>query len=164
MTDDTKTLATDAQALQKALKQPDATDAELTTACNAIIKKVDGRSDAGRSDRKPAVACGTFTTDAATVKTDQAAVAWTKTGRSGAPNVSDGQLLFELNCARCHTEGWSTFDSAVPPDQPGGVDVLGLPGGGGGTGGGIGFNLRDSDVIRRFGTDASAASRPRSTS
>ena len=72
--------------------------------------------------------------------------------------MSDGQLLFELNCARCHTEGWSVFDPTVPPADPArgvnSVDVLGLSGGGGGNGGGIGFNLRDGDVIRRFGTDA----------
>ena len=69
-------------------------------------------------------------------------------------NVSDGQLLFEANCARCHTAGWSTFNSAVPPDQPGGLDGVGRPGGGGGNGGGIGFNLRNNDEDRRFGNDA----------
>ena len=69
--------------------------------------------------------------------------------------MSDGQLLFEANCARCHTAGWSTFNSAVPPDQPGGLDGVGLPGGGGGNGGGIGFNLRNNDEIRRFGDDES---------
>jgi hypothetical protein len=68
--------------------------------------------------------------------------------------VSDGQLLFEMNCARCHTEGWSVFDPSVPPGGVNSVDILGLSGGGGGNGGGIGFNLRDGDVMRRFGADA----------
>jgi hypothetical protein len=66
-------------------------------------------------------------------------------------------LLFELNCARCHTEGWSSFDPTIPPGTPNtvsSVDILGLSGGGGGNGGGIGFNLRDGDLNRRFGTDA----------
>ena len=70
--------------------------------------------------------------------------------------MTDGQLLFELNSARCHTKGWSVFDPTIPPgnpDQPNSVDILGLSGGGGGNGGGIGFNLRDGGVIRRFGTD-----------
>ena len=87
--------------------------------------------------------------------TDKQALAWTKRWVKPRANVSDGQLLFEANCARCHTEGWSTFDSAISPDLPGGADNLGPPGGGGGTGGGIGFNLRDSDTIRRFGNDVS---------
>ncbi len=45
------------------------------------------------------------------------------------------------------------------------VNVLGLPGGGGGKGGGIGFNLRDGSEIRRFGTRrGTVASRRRWTS
>ena len=75
------------------------------------------------------------------------------TGSAGARTCSDGQLLFELNCARCHTAGWSIVRSDRAARRPGGVDSLGLPGGGGGLGGGIGFNLRDGDEIRRFGTD-----------
>src|SRR5690606_19341518 len=69
-------------------------------------------------------------------------------------NVSDGQLLFELNCARCHTKGWSIFDPTKPPTAVDGVSALGLSGGGGGTGGGIGFNLRDGSMFRRFGPDS----------
>ena len=38
--------------------------------------------------------------------------------------------------------------------SPNSTRVLGLPGGGGGQGGGIGFNLRDGDTIRRFGPGA----------
>jgi len=149
---DTKTLGDDREALQKALKQLDATDAELTSACDSIVAQV--KTDPKGVDPAQATACGTFTTDLATVKSDQAALAWTEDWAKRRANVSDGQLLFEANCARCHTAGWSTFDSTVPPDQPGGLDNLGLPGGGGGNGGGIGFNLRDGDVMRRFGTDA----------
>ena len=37
------------------------------------------------------------------------------------------------------------------PTQPNSTRVLGLPGGGGGQGGGIAFNLRDGATIRRFG-------------
>ena len=88
-----------------------------------------------------------------TVETDTAALAWTVEWAKRRANVSDGQLLFEANCARCHTAGWSTFNSAVPPDQPGGLAGVGMPGGGGGNGGGIGFNLRNRDTIRRFGSD-----------
>ena len=79
------------------------------------------------------------------------------TGVDARQNVSDGQLLFELNCARCHTEGWSVFDPTAPPTAVDGVGILGLSGGGGGTGGGTGFNLRDGGEIRRFGSDATTA-------
>ncbi len=150
--DDKKTLATSRAAAAKALAKPDESDAELTADCKAIIKEITA-DPSKTSDRKSAVACGTFTTDAETVKADEAALAWTRDWVRRRQNVQDGQLLFELNCARCHTAGWSTFDPSVPPGEPGGVDFLGLPAGGGGLGGGTAFNLRDNDEIRRFGTD-----------
>jgi mono/diheme cytochrome c family protein len=150
---DTKTLETSRAALQKVLGQPDASDSALTTRCTEIVKQITA-DPAHVSDRKPAVACGKFTTDATTVKSDRAALAWTRDWQKRRKNVSDGQLLFELNCARCHTAGWSIFDPTVPADQPGGADILGLPAGGGGVGGGTAFNLRDGQEIRRFGTDA----------
>jgi mono/diheme cytochrome c family protein len=149
---DLKTLAISRAAAAKALSQPDASDAQLTSDCKAIIKDITAHPSK-TSERKAAVACGTFMTDVATVKADQAALAWTKEWVRRRQNVQDGQLLFELNCARCHTAGWSTFDPTVPPTEPGGVNFLGLPAGGGGLGGGTAFNLRDNDEIRRFGTD-----------
>ena len=45
---DTAKLATARKALQQALKQPDATDAELTATCNTIIAQVKIESEAGR--------------------------------------------------------------------------------------------------------------------
>lgn len=55
--------------------------------------------------------------------------------------ASDGELLFELNCARCHTEGWSYYDplnpdAAPPPGPPGG--------------GAFGPNLRDGSEVTQF--------------
>jgi mono/diheme cytochrome c family protein len=149
---DEKALATSRAAVKKALAEPDASDAELTTACKAIIKEITD-DPSKTSDRKAAIACGTFTTDAETVAADEKALAWTRDWLRRRQNVQDGQLLFELNCARCHTAGWSTFDPTVPADEPGGVNSLGLPAGGGGLGGGTAFNLRDNDEIRRFGSD-----------
>jgi mono/diheme cytochrome c family protein len=32
-------------------------------------------------------------------------------------NMSEGEILFQLNCARCHTKNWSFFDP-TKPDQP----------------------------------------------
>jgi mono/diheme cytochrome c family protein len=71
-------------------------------------------------------------------------LAWAQDWATRRADVSDGQLLFELYCARCHTKGWSIFD----PTRPNGTQVLGLAGGGGT----LGFNLRDGDAYRRFGT------------
>ena len=47
-----------AQALQTALKTPDATDKELTASCDAITKLTD--TDPAKVDRKQAAACGVF--------------------------------------------------------------------------------------------------------
>jgi mono/diheme cytochrome c family protein len=149
---DLKTLDGSREAAAKALGKTGASDSEVTADCKSIIKQITD-DPAKTSDRKAAIACGTFIADAETVEADEAALAWTRDWLRRRQNVQDGQLLFELNCARCHTAGWSTFDPTVPADQPGGVDFLGLPGGGGGLGGGTAFNLRDNDEIRRFGTD-----------
>jgi mono/diheme cytochrome c family protein len=148
---DQKTLDTALAAARKAFGRPDATEADVTGACNQIAKDLE--SGKGKVERAQGQACRDYTTAQTTVQQDQKALAWTEDWAARRANVSDGQLLFELNCARCHTAGWSTFDPTVPPDQPGGLDSVGLPGGGGGAGGGIGFNLRDMGEIRRFGTD-----------
>jgi mono/diheme cytochrome c family protein len=42
--------------------------------------------------------------------------------------ANDGQLLFEANCARCHTKGWSYFtpeDARVPLPSPQGTGAFG---------------------------------------
>lgn len=49
------------------------------------------------------------------------------------PGVSEGEALFRLNCARCHTKGWSYGD----PKESGG-------------GGAFGPNLRDGVTLRQF--------------
>jgi mono/diheme cytochrome c family protein len=56
----------------------------------------------------------------------QTALAWAEDWAKRRSHVSQGQLLFEVNCARCHTQGWSVFDpsAGMKPenviDQPGG--------------------------------------------
>jgi mono/diheme cytochrome c family protein len=42
--------------------------------------------------------------------------------------LSDGAILFRLNCARCHTKGWSYYDPTnldVPPLPPQGSGAYG---------------------------------------
>jgi mono/diheme cytochrome c family protein len=149
-----QTLATDQQALAKATtdaaKTLGVSEAEVPARCKAVIDAVNKKQPYKREE---AIACGTYTDAAMKVATDKANLAWAIEWEKRRTNVSDGQLLFELNCARCHTQGWSIFDPTAPPGTPGSVDVLGLAGGGGGTGGGIGFNLRGGDEERRFGAD-----------
>ena len=154
LADDQKALTEAAKDTKKALGIPTATDAELTTACNQITAQVEKNPKAvDAATKKKGIACGTYQAAVKQVADDQKALDWAIDWAARRANVSDGQLLFELNCARCHTEGWSIFNPIAPPGTPGSVDVLGLSGGGGGTGGGSGFNLRDGGEVRRFGSD-----------
>lgn len=144
------------KAVQAALNETAATDARLETQCTDIQKQADAHGTPLQGTAlAQAVACGNYLTAATTMTADQANVAWSTKWKKERANVGDGQLLFELNCARCHTDGWSTFDPTIPPPALNSIDILGLSGGGGGLGGGIGFNLREGDLIRRFGDDAS---------
>jgi len=54
--------------------------------------------------------------------------------------LSEGAILFRLNCARCHTKGWSYYDPtnlALPPPSEQG-------------GGAYGPNLRDGSTLLQF--------------
>jgi mono/diheme cytochrome c family protein len=150
-----KDLDTKQAAAGKALDAPTATPADLKTQCTDLEKQADAAATPLQGTAlAQGEACDAYLTALTAVKTDEAGVAWSKKWKEERANVTDGQLLFEMNCARCHTDGWSTFDPTVPPPATNSVDILGLSGGGGGLGGGIGFNLRDGDVERRFGKDA----------
>jgi mono/diheme cytochrome c family protein len=85
----------------------------------------------------------------AAIEAAQAQLDWAQAWATFREDVSDGQLLFELHCARCHTKGWSVFD----PTEPGSTALVGPPGGGGVTG----FNLRNGAEVRRFPGDTGAA-------
>jgi mono/diheme cytochrome c family protein len=147
VTDATSALGEARTALRTALGLAGADDAALTSACEDIRAEID--RDPEQVDREQAAACGDYLEAVEGEESAQASLDWALEWQQRRANVSDGQYVFELYCARCHTEGWSIFD----PSEPNGVDVLGLAGGGGGAGGGIGFNLRDGAEIRRFGTD-----------
>ncbi len=73
-----------------------------------------------------------------------------ETARKANPDASDGELLFNLNCARCHTQGWSiaaAYASASQPDGQGGAGqpLPMIPGGGA-----YGPSLLDGRVVRQF--------------
>jgi mono/diheme cytochrome c family protein len=65
------------------------------------------------------------------------ALAW----RDQLAAMSDGQIAFQQQCARCHTKGWSYFDPLDPDAAP-------LPGPQGG--GAFGPNLTDGAEVRQF--------------
>ncbi len=151
LADATKALAdAHAQVVEAAGIPATTSDADIATQCNALADTI---KNAGRATAEQAAegkACRSFLTAYADFQTAQAALTWAVDWRDSRANVTDGQLLFETYCARCHTQGWSIFD----PTQPDSTRVLGPVGGGGGQGGGIGFNLRDGDTERRFGPGA----------
>ncbi|GIU90844.1 MAG: hypothetical protein KatS3mg010_1943 [Acidimicrobiia bacterium] len=131
-------------ALTEALGLPAGTpDGELDRACAQLESEVSGADEVTEEQKTGGEACRAYQRAAAAAADAQAAFDWAQRWAALRADVSDGQLLFELHCARCHTQGWSTFD----PTKPGGTDRLGLPGGGGGAGGGIGFNLRDGAQV-----------------
>ena len=108
---------TDRSALQKALEHTrrrptPSSRRRAPTSQNRSTTRRRSRSTATQARRSRAATSSPRTT---TVTTDQARARLDRgSGSKRRANVSDGQLLFELNCARCHTEGWSTFDSADP--------------------------------------------------
>jgi mono/diheme cytochrome c family protein len=142
-------LATAKDALTTALGVPASTpDDELRAECTELEQRLD---EAGAPESEEvatqAQACRDYLDALDAFDEAEAKYEWSQAWAESREGVSDGQLLFELYCARCHTKGWSVFD----PAQPNSTRLLGLPGGGGGQGGGIGFNLRDGATIRRFG-------------
>jgi mono/diheme cytochrome c family protein len=122
-------------------------DADLTQDCKTLEADAEASGQASEDVANQGLACRDYLTAVDDQTDAQAKFDWAVRWRDSRTNVSDGQLLFETYCARCHTQGWSIFD----PTEPNSTRVLGLPGGGGGQGGGIGFNLRDGATVRRFG-------------
>jgi mono/diheme cytochrome c family protein len=155
---DQKALDKAADAAKKTLKLPAETpDADLTARCDEVLAQIKNGKTLNVAEplKTQGVDCDAYKAAAKTVSDDEAALAWTLEWQSRRANISDGQIMFEYACARCHTEGWSVFDPTHPPSAVDGITILGLSGGGGGQGGGTGFNLRAGSEIRRFGNDES---------
>jgi mono/diheme cytochrome c family protein len=148
LTTATDTLNSARTALITALGVPaTTTDLQLTQECADLEKQAEAEGQVGKEQVDQGKACRTFLDAVDGLVDAQADYDWAVKWSASRQDVSDGQLLFESFCARCHTQGWSIFD----PTVPNGTRVLGLSGGGGGQGGGIGFNLRDGATERRFG-------------
>jgi mono/diheme cytochrome c family protein len=62
--------------------------------------------------------------------------------RDDVETLTDGGVLFRLNCARCHTKGWSYFEN-----DPANIDLPPLPAQGSGA---YGPNLTNGSVLLQF--------------
>ena len=120
--DDTKALDAAREDVRKTLAKPDYTDAQVKAACNEIQNEAENKPNPSAQTISYAIKCGTYLTAAKTVDSDNEAYQWSLQWQASRVNVSDGQILFEMNCARCHTEGWSMFDPTVPPSATDGVE------------------------------------------
>jgi mono/diheme cytochrome c family protein len=60
------------------------------------------------------------------VEAARTGLAWAQDWVARRAHVSQGQLLVEVHCARCHTLGWSVFDPVTQKPE----NVIGSPGGG----------------------------------
>ena len=96
-----------------------------TTAQDALTNDAEGPHCAPEERRSRARSTSRRRQTAVT--TAQSALSWAEDWSARRKNVSQGQLLFEVNCARCHTMGWSVFDpsAGMKPEN-----VIGQPGGG----------------------------------
>jgi mono/diheme cytochrome c family protein len=138
-----KALETERNAPEKQVEDAEAALAaaeEKLPAAEEELQKVNADPEATPKDKRDAREAVTAARDA--IDSAREELEWARAWAQFRANVSDGQLLFELNCARCHTKGWSVFD----PTEVNGTDLLGPPGGGGV----VGFNLRDRAEVRRF--------------
>lgn len=77
-------------------------------------------------EKDPKTAAADLKTARDAVSADTTALDWAQDWAERRANVSEGQILFEVNCARCHTQGWSIFDPTLEKPE----NVIGQPGGG----------------------------------
>jgi mono/diheme cytochrome c family protein len=120
--------------------------AEAKLACRNLQRKIQPYTDVTGNEVQG--------DDVVAVANAEQALNWALEWQARRKGVTDGQLLFETNCARCHTKNWSIFDPTNPDLKP--EDLLGPPGGGGS----MGFNLRGGQEARRFPATPDANGNP----
>jgi mono/diheme cytochrome c family protein len=77
--------------------------------------------------KNPKTAAVDLTAAQTVVTSDEALLKWAEDWAARRKHVSQGQLLFEVNCARCHTLNWSYYDPTTGQKPE---NVIGQPGGG----------------------------------
>ena len=113
----------------------DLQDQAKTAVTTAQQNLADARANFASAKTSKARAAYTIEIDGAT-----AAIERSIAFQSQIANASQGELLFDVNCARCHTLGWSYNDPSkpnVPPPGPAG-------------GGAFGPSLRAGAVLEQF--------------
>ncbi len=91
----------------------------------------------------------TIAADQANLAELQAELASAQANETEVKGLSEGALLFQLNCARCHTQNWSFFDPTnlkQPPPAPQGT-------------GAFGPNLTNGATVLQFPTRSASRSR-----
>ena len=96
-----------ARATSKALK--DQAEAARSTTPRTTLDRGEGATSPTRDDRRRRLAAVPTRSTAAPEALDAISAVVAR----DVANASQGELLFDVNCARCHTKGWSYLD---PPD------------------------------------------------
>jgi mono/diheme cytochrome c family protein len=109
-----------------------AAQAALTTAQTALT---DAQAD-------PATSASDLAKVEANVALAQANLDQAVAYKADVDSLSDGAILFRLNCARCHTKGWSYFQN-----EPFRSDLPALPPQGSGA---YGPNLNGGSILLQF--------------
>jgi mono/diheme cytochrome c family protein len=105
--------------------------AQLTAAQGALS---DAQKALAKAQKNPKTTADELKADQDALDTADKAFKWAQDWSARRQNVSEGQLLFEVNCARCHTLYWSIFDPTAGKAPAPGIEkpenVIGQPGGG----------------------------------
>jgi len=107
------------------------------------VKTAQDNLDAAQADLDKAQSAETRAAALSTVVAAREALANTQDWADTVARASQGELLFDVNCARCHTRGWSyhdTLKASVPLPGPAG-------------GGAFGPSLRGGTVLEQFPGD-----------
>ncbi len=120
--------------------------AELTAAQTRLAEAQAGLAAAESEGDADEIAAQTRAVEVAEgrVAIADAALVATQANADEVASLSEGALLFRLNCARCHTKNWSFYDPAAldePKPAPQGS-------------GAYGPNLRDGSTLLQFPNDA----------
>jgi mono/diheme cytochrome c family protein/cytochrome c553 len=107
---------------------------------NARTAADDAQTALAKAQADPRTSAAELAAAQATVTTTQAQLEKANAYATEVAGLSDGAILFRLNCARCHTKGWSYYDPTrldVPPPAPQGS-------------GAYGPNLTNGATLRQF--------------
>jgi mono/diheme cytochrome c family protein len=104
------------------------------------------QADLAEAQADPATTPAALRTAEAAVTTAQAELTAAIAFRDEVSELTDGAILFRLNCARCHTKGWSYHVT-----EPGRADLPPLPPQGSGA---YGPSLRDGSTQLQFPGEA----------